>query len=83
MAEGHVCGSILPRKFWNLKSGNAISCILSIQIFSKIYANYTCIWNKRRKKRTKNKIIINNNLSLLSGRKTWQFKSILLSKDKG
>jgi hypothetical protein len=30
--------------------GNAISCILSIQICSKIYANYTCIWNKRREK---------------------------------
>jgi hypothetical protein len=50
-----------------LKPGNAISCILrlilrlvlSIQTYSKIYANYTCILNKRRKKRTKN-----TNLSL-------------------
>jgi hypothetical protein len=58
-----------------LKPENAISCILNIQICSKIYANYTCIWNKRRKKRTKNIIIISyNNLSLLSGRQTLYVK---------
>jgi hypothetical protein len=45
-------GAYSPENFWNLKHGNAISCILSIQICSKIYAKYTCIWNKRRKKRT-------------------------------
>jgi hypothetical protein len=50
-----VWGHTPPEKFWNLKPGNAISCILSIQICSIIYAKYTCIWNKRRKKRTKNK----------------------------
>jgi hypothetical protein len=44
--------------FWNLKHRNAISCILSIQICSKIYAKYTCIWNKIRKKRTKSKKIL-------------------------
>jgi hypothetical protein len=48
-----VWGHTLAENFWNLKPGNAISCIPSIQICSKIYANYTCIWNKRRKKRTK------------------------------
>jgi hypothetical protein len=54
MADGYVCVVILPpEKFWNLKPENAISCILSIQICSKIYANYTWrIWSKRRKKRT-------------------------------
>jgi hypothetical protein len=54
MAEGHVCdqyttheweggglGEYSPRKFLN--PGNVISCILSIQICSKIYANSTCI----------------------------------------
>jgi hypothetical protein len=41
MAEGHVRGNILPQKI--LKPENAISCILNIQICSKIYANYTCI----------------------------------------
>jgi hypothetical protein len=41
---------------WNLKPGNAISCILSIQICSKIYANYIC--NKKLKN-------INHNLSPL------------------
>jgi hypothetical protein len=61
MAEGHVCGQYTthewggglgeysPRKS-EMKIGNSpgnvISCILSIQICSKIYANYTCIWNK-------------------------------------
>jgi hypothetical protein len=69
MAEGHVCGrhttheqgglgAYSPEHFWNLKHGNAISCILSVQICSKIYAKYTCIWNKRRKKRTKSKKIL-------------------------
>jgi hypothetical protein len=49
-----------PEHFWNLKPGKAISCILSIQICSKMYANYTCycIRNKRRKKRTKSKKIL-------------------------
>jgi hypothetical protein len=61
MAEGHVCGQYTthecgglgvysPRKFWNLKHGNAISCILRSKFCSKIYANHTCIWNKRREK---------------------------------
>jgi hypothetical protein len=55
MAEAHVCGGILPQKMYEIRMpGNAISCILSIQIWSKINANYICIWNKRRKKRTKN-----------------------------
>jgi hypothetical protein len=49
-----VCGHTDAENVWNLKPGNGISCILSIQICSKIYAKYTCIWNKRRKKRTKN-----------------------------
>jgi hypothetical protein len=56
MAEGHVCGQytthewgegcggVLPQKiFEHLNPGNVISCILSIQICSKIYANYSCI----------------------------------------
>jgi hypothetical protein len=63
-----VCtGCTPPENYWNLKHGNAISCILSTQICSKIYANYTCIWNKRRKKCTQSKkrILINRNLSLL------------------
>jgi hypothetical protein len=44
-----VWGRTPAENFWNLKPGNAIFCILSMQICSKIYANYTCIWNKRRK----------------------------------
>ena len=37
MAEGHVCGGIIPRKFLiNLKPGNTISCILSIQKIKKL-----------------------------------------------
>ena len=43
MAEGHVCGHTDAENVWNLKPGNGISCILSIQICSKIYAKYTCI----------------------------------------
>jgi hypothetical protein len=39
--DSHVAD--IPRiNLWNLKPGNAISCILSIQICSKIYANCTC-----------------------------------------
>jgi hypothetical protein len=38
-----MSGGILPTKFLKLKPENAISFILSIQICSKIYANYTCI----------------------------------------
>jgi hypothetical protein len=53
MAEGHVCGQytthewgegsggVLPQKIFD--PGNVISCILSIQICSKIYPSYTCI----------------------------------------
>jgi hypothetical protein len=48
-----VWGIPPPENVWNLNPVNAISCILSIQICSKTYANYTCIWNKRRKKCTK------------------------------
>ena len=38
MAEGHVCGGIIPRKFlkFELKPGNTISCILSIQKIKKL-----------------------------------------------
>jgi hypothetical protein len=43
---GGVWGSTPPENFWNLNPGNVISCILSIQICSKIYANSTCIWNE-------------------------------------
>ena len=44
MAEAHVCGGILPQKMYEIRMpGNAISCILSIQICSKINANYICI----------------------------------------
>jgi hypothetical protein len=54
MAEGHVCGQYTTHEWGslgeyspeNLNPGNVISCILGIQICSKIYANYTCIWNK-------------------------------------
>jgi succinate dehydrogenase/fumarate reductase flavoprotein subunit len=64
MAEGHMCGRICmnrgvvwgntpPENFWNLMPGNAISCIPSDQICSKIYANNTCIWNKRTEKTNK------------------------------
>ena len=76
MAEGHVCGSILPRKFLKFETRKChflhsehpnLPCL-------KIYANYTCIVTileiKEGKKRTNNKIIINNNLSLFSGGKT-------------
>jgi hypothetical protein len=49
MAKGHVCGGILPQKMFEIWSPEiAISCILNIQNCSKIYANYTCIWNKRK-----------------------------------
>jgi hypothetical protein len=35
MAIGHVCGGVYsPENVWNLKPGNDISCILSIQICS-------------------------------------------------
>jgi hypothetical protein len=66
-----VYQSVWFRAFFKDFLGNSISCILSIQIYSKIYANYTCIWNKSRKKRTKNLKIINlviekrNNLNRL------------------
>jgi hypothetical protein len=63
--EWGVWGSTPQEKFWNLNPGNVISCILSIQICSKIYANYTCIWNKRWKNAQKVKKNINCNLSLL------------------
>jgi hypothetical protein len=54
VGNSHACGRHTsheslghspPENVWNLKPGNAISCILSIRICSKIYANYTCIWN--------------------------------------
>jgi hypothetical protein len=48
-----------------LKHGNAISCILSIQICSKIYANYTVFEIKDGKNAQKVKKNINCNLSLL------------------
>jgi hypothetical protein len=38
-----VWGHTLAENFRNLKPGNAISCILSIQICSKIYANYILV----------------------------------------
>ena len=49
MAEGHVCGGIIPRKFLKFET-------------QKYYLLHS--------EHPKNKKIINNNLSLLSGRKT-------------
>jgi hypothetical protein len=49
MAEGHVCGGIIPRKFLKFETW-------------KYYFLHS--------EHPKNKKIINNNLSLLSGRKT-------------
>ena len=45
-------GAYSRQNFWNLKHGNAISYILSIQICSKIYAKakYICIWNQKEGK---------------------------------
>jgi hypothetical protein len=51
-----VWGHTPPENVWNLNPVNAISCILSIQICSKIYANYTCIWNKRRKNAQRSRV---------------------------
>jgi hypothetical protein len=42
-----------PRKCLKFKPRKCNFLQKSIQICSKIYANYTCIWNKRRKKRPK------------------------------
>jgi hypothetical protein len=51
-----------------LKHGNAISCILSTQICSKIYANYIVVFEiKEGKSAQKVKKNINRNLSLLIG----------------
>jgi hypothetical protein len=51
-----VWGHTPSKHFWNPKLGDAISCILTIQICSKIYTN--CIWNKRRKSAQKiNKLL--------------------------
>ena len=54
MAEGHVCGGIIPRKFYNPRK----------------YGHNPRKYYFLHSEHPKNKKIINNNLSLLSGRKT-------------
>jgi hypothetical protein len=49
-----VWGHIPSENFLNLKTGNAISCIPSVQICSKFYANDILVFEiKEGKKRTK------------------------------